>query len=251
MEQTAEHPRAMAAPDAWRLEARRGFLAISPLWPGAVAFATAFALIARAAGFTALETQAMSLFVFAGSAQLAAVSLFAGGAGAFPILLTVLVLNLRHVLYGLSLNRLLPARTRLPRPLLAFFLTDEAYGFAIRRSAGNVTRGPLGIEPYYIGACISLYSVFVLGTLAGLLFGAVLPDPQRIALSFIFPLTFLALLMPFLVSRRAVLVAACAGVSALGLSTVAGSGETFVGATLLAAGLGTWLDLRDNTLRAA
>lgn len=244
MEAAAGLTRAGGSVESWRAQAWRGALAVAPLWPGVVAFGAAFALVARAGGFGAPETLACSLLVFAGSAQLAAVSLAGGGAGALAILTTVLVLNLRHVLYALSLHRLLPAHTRLPRPLLAFFLTDEAYGFAVRHAAERRDRGHAAIEAYYVGVALSLYVVFGSATLAGLLFGSLLPDPQRIALGFIFPLTFLALLVPLVRSGRALLVAGVAGAVALGLSSLVGSGETIVGATVAAAALGAALDLR-------
>ena len=59
---------------------RRGFLAMVPLWLGVVPFALAYAVTARRAGLSLVETQALSLFVFAGSAQFSAVGLFAAGA---------------------------------------------------------------------------------------------------------------------------------------------------------------------------
>jgi predicted branched-subunit amino acid permease len=49
-------------------ELRRGFLAVVPLWPGVVPFAVAYAVLARTSGYSAVETQLMSLLVFAGSA---------------------------------------------------------------------------------------------------------------------------------------------------------------------------------------
>ena len=69
--------------------------------------------------------------VFAGSAQLAFVNLVKEGAGGPANFLTVL-LSLRHVLYGLSVNAHLPAQTRPPRPVLAATITDESYGLSIR-----------------------------------------------------------------------------------------------------------------------
>ena len=87
----------------WRAEVGRGAVALLPLLAGVVPFAIAFAIAARAAGFTIYETQALSMLVFAGSAQLAVVALAGVGASAPAIVLTALVLNLRHLLYGLSL----------------------------------------------------------------------------------------------------------------------------------------------------
>jgi 4-azaleucine resistance transporter AzlC len=171
----------------------RGYRAMAALWPGIVPFAIAFALAARAAGFSLAETQALSMVVFAGSAQFATVTLVASGAGAASIVLTALLLNLRHVLYGLSLAPYLGSRTRPPRPLLAFFVTDESYGLAIREClAGR------GGDAYLFGASLSLYGVFAASTLAGALLGARLPDLTGLGLDFVFPLSFLALLLPLL-----------------------------------------------------
>jgi predicted branched-subunit amino acid permease len=90
----------------------RGAVAILPLWLGVFPFAIAYAVLARTDHFTSVETIALSLFVFAGSPQLAFVRLAGDGVGWPPILLTVLVLNARHVLYGLSLDRSLPKKIR-------------------------------------------------------------------------------------------------------------------------------------------
>jgi 4-azaleucine resistance transporter AzlC len=220
-----------------RSEVRRGFLAMLPLCAGIVPFATAFALLARTAGFSAIETQALSLLVFAGGAQIAMVTLYAGGAGAVAIVLTVLVLNLRHVLYGLSLGRQLGQRTRPPLPLLAFTLTDEAYGVTIRDGLDGG-----GGPGFFLGASLSLYVVYNLATLAGVLLGQFLPDPQRLGLDFIFPLTFLALLLPLLRNWRQGVVAASSAVAALLLSRVTAGGVTILLAAISAAGLGVALD---------
>ena len=58
----------------------RGFWILAPLWLGVVPFGLAYAVTARSAGLSLLQTQALSTFVFAGSAQLSAVGLFAAGA---------------------------------------------------------------------------------------------------------------------------------------------------------------------------
>ena len=233
-------PTAPPQPDhapSYGRELWRGYLAMLPLWPGVVPFAVAFAIAARAAGFTLPETQALSMVVFAGSAQLATVSLFAAGAGAGAIVLTVLLLNLRHVLYGLSLARYLGERPRPPRPVLAFFLTDESYGVAIKACLDG-----RGGAAYLFGASVSLYGAFAAATLAGALLGARLPNASGLGLDFVFPLSFLALLLPLLRSRTHWLVAGLSGLLALALGRVAGGGVTVLCCTVVAAGLGAALD---------
>jgi 4-azaleucine resistance transporter AzlC len=218
-------------------ELRRGFLAVVPLWPGVVPFAVAYAVLARASGYSAIETQLMSLLVFAGSAQLAMVTLYASGAGAVSIVLTALVLNLRHVLYGLSADRQLGRDERPRRSLLAFFLTDESYGLTTREwLAGR------GSAAFMLGTGLSLYSTFALSTLAGILFGSLLPDIERSGIDFVFPLSFLALLLPLLRSRLLVAVAAIAATTALGAGQYFSGGVTILLATIAAALAGTLLE---------
>src|SRR5690606_17126949 len=124
MTRTTTHPRAAQLKPTLRRQMRDGFFAMVPLWPGVASFALTFGVMSRSAGYSALETQLMSMAVFAGSAQLAMVTLYAGGAGAVTIVMTALILNLRHILYGLAIDRQLERYERPSRSLLAFFLTD-------------------------------------------------------------------------------------------------------------------------------
>lgn len=117
-------------------EFARGFHAMTPLWLGVIPFGLAYAVIARDAGLSLVETQALSLLVFAGSAQVSAAGLFGRGAGGLEIVLTTFLLNVRHVLYGVSLSRTVPL-TRAQRPVAAAFLTDEAYGVAVASRVGS------------------------------------------------------------------------------------------------------------------
>ena len=129
----------------------RGFWVLAPLWLGVIPFGLAYAVTARSAGLSLVETQALSVLVFAGSAQFSAVGLFAVGAAGLEIILTTLLLNVRHVLYGLSLGRELELTPR-ERPVAAFFLTDEAFGVV----AGAKERS----FPFLLGAELSLFLVW-------------------------------------------------------------------------------------------
>ncbi len=186
----------------------RGFWALAPLWLGVIPFGVAFAVTARAAGLSLVETQALSVLVFAGSAQFSAVGLIATGAAGLEIVLTTLLLNVRHLLYGLSLGRVFHLRRR-QRPVAAFFLTDEAFGVAAAAKERSF--------PFLMGIELSLFVMWNLATLGGFLLGATIPDPTKLGVDLIFPLAFLALLVPLVRTRVELIVALAAGALAYGL----------------------------------
>ncbi len=209
-----------------------GFAAMVPLWLGVAPFGIAYAVIARDAGLSVLETQALSALVFAGSAQVSAAGLFGAGAAAIEIVLTTFLLNVRHVLYGLSLGRSIP----LPgwrRPTAAYFLTDEAYGVVAARRERSFE--------FLLGAELSLFVTWNASTLAGALLGATIPDPERLGVDLVFPLAFLALLVPLLRTRVELAVAVASGVVAYVLTQVLPGGLPVIVTGVTGSLLGAWL----------
>lgn len=203
-----------------------------PLWLGMVPFGAAYAVSARAAGLSLFETQLMSLVVFSGGAQFSAAGLFAAGASPFTLVATTFLINARHLLYGVSLGQLLPMTWR-ERLLAAHLLTDEAYG---------VTFGsPARSRGFFLGAGSSLFFIWNLSTLAGALLSRLVPDPAALGIDFIFPLAFLALLIPLLKSWSALTVAVFAGGLALLASQVMNAGLAVLLAGILGPLLGAYL----------
>lgn len=216
---------------------RRGFTQMIPLWPGVIAFTIAYAIAARTAGFEPFEIIAMSALIFAGSAQIAVVALYASGAGFIPIVLTGLLLNVRHIIYGLSLNRWLPERTTPPKPLLAFFLTDESYGVSLRSFvAGQAS------ALFLFGVSISLWIVYVPATAFGALVGDALPSTERLGLEFIFPLTFVALMTLTLKTRADITVALFAAVLMYSVDGIVPDGASIILVIAIAATVGVLID---------
>lgn len=218
-------------------EFKAGFLAVIPLWIGMLPFAIAYSVGAKGAGLTLLETQVMSLIVFAGASQFGAVGMFAAGAQPFAIIFTTLLVNLRHMLYGLSLGR--GSTLARGRELLAsHLLTDEAFGVtaASGRSGGD----------YLLGAGSSVFVIWNLGTLAGALLSAQIPDPVALGVDFVFPLAFLALLLPLLRNRPAWTVAAVSALLALLLSRIVSTGVMVMITAVVGSLLGAWLSAPRN-----
>lgn len=183
----------------------RGARDTLPLLSGAVPFGLVYGITARAAHIPAGLTQAMSVIIFAGSAQFAVVTLVAAGTPALIVVLTAAILNLRHILYSASIAPTLGATPRRWRLLVAYLLTDETYGTVIGRAGALLAPERAA---YVIGSGLCLWTGWQLSTLLGVLAGAQIPDAW--SLDFAAPLTFIALLVPLLTDRSLVWAAAIA-----------------------------------------
>ncbi len=211
----------------------RGFKAILPLYLGVVPFALAYAVTARASGLSVLETQGLSVFVFAGASQFSAAPLLGAGANGFAIILTTFLLNVRHLLYGISVARALPTMTFKERVMAAYVLTDEAFGTFLAS----------GVRDYrfLLGACISLFVSWNTFTLVGALASSFVPDPIALGVDLVFPLSFLAILMPMLKTKVEWMVAGFSSLMAFFLVPRLPSGLGILIVGVLGSLLGAWL----------
>jgi 4-azaleucine resistance transporter AzlC len=216
---------------AGRREFLRGFRAMVPLWLGVVPFGLAYAVTARSAGLSLVETQALSVLVFAGSAQISAAGLFGAGTGGLSIVLTTFLLNVRHVLYGVSLARTVRLTPR-QVPVAAYFLTDEAFGVATAARARSFR--------FLLGTELSLFVTWNLATLVGAASATVIPDPTKLGVDVVFPLAFLALLVPLVRRRIDALVAVAAGGLAWLLSDQLSAGLSILLTGAAGSLLGAW-----------
>ena len=178
-------------------------------------FGLVYGLTARTAGFSPLEAGAMSVLVFAGAAQFAAVGYVAGG---FPWLAVVLLtgfLNARHLLYAAALAPYLADRPRPQRALLAHFLTDEAFALAI---AHFRRIGRPDLWGYWWAAIVVTFIPWNLATLVGVLIGGAIPDPARFGLDVIFPAAMAGLAVGLVTGRRELVAALVGGVVGVAVS---------------------------------
>ena len=121
-----------------------GMRAGIPIVLGYIPVAVAYAVMARQAGFTAAETAAMSVAVYAGASQMMATETYAQGAGISVIILAALIMNLRHVVMSTCVVSRLQKTRPAMRLLLAFGVTDETFALftaARREKAPRITSG--------------------------------------------------------------------------------------------------------------
>jgi 4-azaleucine resistance transporter AzlC len=203
---------------------RDGVRAALPLAIAPLLFGASFGLLAIDAGLGAPGAIAMSATTFAGSAQLAAASILESGGGAASAIVAALLLNARYVPLSLAVASIFPGSRR-RRAAESQLIVDESWALAGRR--GRFEYGVL------IGAGLLLYVVWVGGTALGTIIGDLL-DPEAIGLDAAFPALFLALLAPYLRSRRALATAVVAGAITLVLIPVAPPWVPIVAASLAA-----------------
>ena len=182
-----------------------------PLLIGVFPFGLIYGALALGSGLSPAASQMMSSIVFAGSAQFITAQLVHDSVPGFVIVLTIAVVNLRHMLYSASLAPYVASLPTRWKVLLSYLLTDEAYAPTILHYEKE------GITPhahwFWLGAGCSLWVVWQLSTALGIFLGAAILESW--SLEFALPLTFIAMLVPVLKGRPAIAAALSAGVVAL------------------------------------
>jgi 4-azaleucine resistance transporter AzlC len=196
-----------------RQELWQGFKDTLPLIVGAIPFGIIFGVVGITNGLDPLAVMGMSLFVYAGSSQFVAVGLVGQGVGVGFIILTTLILNLRHMLYAASLA---PYMARLAQKWLlplGFWLTDETYAVVVRRYPEG-DNSPYK-HWYHLGSSLGMYINWQATTLLGIVAGTQLSGIASWGLDFAMVVTFIGIVTPLIVNRPALLSALVAGVVAL------------------------------------
>ncbi len=180
-------------------------------------FGISFGVLAVASGLTAAQASVMSLLVFTGASQFAAVGVIDTGGSTAAALGSALLLAARNGAYGLALSGTL--RGRLPMRLLAsHFVIDESTAMSTSQVEPDDQRRGFWL------AGLSVFVFWNIGTLLGALGGDAIGDPERFGLDAAFPAGFVALLVPHLKSIDGRLAALIGTAVALVLVPVAPSG---------------------------
>ena len=218
-----------------------------PMIVGILPFGLIYGALASLAGLSLGQALGMSLLVYAGSAQFIAISLLTLGSGMVVILLTTLVVNLRHVLYSAALQPYVGKLSQRWRVPLAFGLTDETFAVVQRRylARGMTDHG----QWYHAGVALALYLSWVSSSLVGALFGQNVPNLAGWGLDFAMLATFIGIVVPALRNQPQIAAALVAGAVALfchawpyklGLMAAALSGIA----------VGVWLERRKPSVTA-
>jgi 4-azaleucine resistance transporter AzlC len=178
-------------------------------------FGFVYGLAARSAGFSPVEASAMSLLVFAGASQFAAVGYVLGGFSWVGVIVLTAFVNARHFLYGAALAPYLADKPRPLRAVMAHLLTDEAFAISI---AHFRRIGRADVPGYWLGAIASTFIPWNVATIVGVTLGGQIPDPSRFGLDVIFPAAMGGLAVGLILGRRELVAAIAAATIGVAVS---------------------------------
>jgi 4-azaleucine resistance transporter AzlC len=188
-----------------------GVLDLIPILLGVIPFGLIYGIAAINTGLPPLQAMLMSSIVFSGSAQFAAVQIIGRGAAVPVVILTIWVVNLRHVMYSATIApHLKPLSTRW-KTFLAYLLTDEAFAMTITRFTEKPKMPHKGW--YLFGAGFILWITWQIATAVGIFAGSQVPATW--SLDFTIALTFLALSVPSIRDRSTAVAAITGGILAV------------------------------------
>ena len=190
------------------------------------AFGVTFGAVAVRAGLSVTQAVAMSAVMFTGASQFALVGVLATGGTLLAGVSAALLLGLRNAFYGIPVTRILRPRGE-RRALAAQFVIDETTAMAVAQPAPRAGRYAF----WATGG--ALFTLWVLGTLAGALIGGEI-NTSALGLNAAAPAIFLALLWPQLSQERGAAVAFGAAVVAFMLVPLVPAGVPIIAAAAVA-----------------
>ena len=225
-------------------ELRDALTDIVPVVAAATPIGLLFGAVGASKGLSTAEAVLMSVTVFAGGAQLAAVEIWTSPAPVLALLISTLLINSRYVLMSASLApkvRHLPLGVR----LLGFhLLADENWALSERRA----TERPI-TTVYFLGMGIVMLIVWTASSGIGAALGPLLGDPRRFGADFAFTAIFIGLVVGFRALPRFGVVVAASALAAAGAYLAFGSPWHVLAGAL--AGIGTAAAFRAQVPEAA
>ena len=170
-----------------------GFIRTLPLGISVFIYGIIFGVLSQKAGLSLAAALAMSLFIFAGASQITAVQLISQGGNLFTIIITVLIINLRHFLMAASLAPYLKKVPAGVKIVNAYFLTDESYAATYSHFQQNNPSAS-----FFLGSGLNIYLFWFSATITGFLFGNIIPEQIKYILDFAFAAAFIGMLVPLI-----------------------------------------------------
>jgi 4-azaleucine resistance transporter AzlC len=196
---------------------------VAALCAAAAVVGLSFGAIASAAGLPLTKIVVMNALLYAGGAQFLAVGLIGAGASAAAIVLAGLLLNARHLPFGLAIGNEVLGRHRF---VGSHLMTDESVAFALAQDDPARRR-----RAYWLTG-LSLYLTWNVAADIGAIAGSALGDPDTFGIDAAFPAALFALTLPSLKDKPSVRVAVAGAALALAATPVLPAGLPVLAALL-------------------
>ena len=167
----------------------RGAKSVAPLMLGIVPFGLISGITAANSGLSIGMALLMSIGINAGASQLAALQLMNDNANMLVIIYTALIINLRMMIYSLSMAPYLQKLNTRWKAVLAYSMTDQSYAISLVHFMNNPDEDK---KSFFFSASISIWLVWQISTVIGYLMGSIIP--MELGLDFAIPLTFISIL---------------------------------------------------------
>jgi 4-azaleucine resistance transporter AzlC len=184
-------------------------------------FGVAFGVLAATNDLTVAKTMAMSLLVFTGASQFAAVGVVGAGGSEATALGSALLLGARNGFYGVALAEHLRGRF-FKRMVGSQLVIDESTALSLSQERAEDT------EPAFWAGGLSVFFFWNLGTLLGAIGGESIGDPEALGLDAAFPAGFISLAAPAFGHRRGIVAAAAGALIAIAATPITRPGVPIV-----------------------
>lgn len=171
----------------------KGFIGSIPIMTGYIPIAIAYGVIGTQSGIPAYVIVSMSVFIYAGASQFMAINLFALNTPPLQMMITIGVINLRHIVMGLSFQNKFKFNIT-TRIVTSLGLTDETFSF--------LTLNEELTGSYAKGAMLGAYLSWILGAVIGILFGNLIPSILSEGLEIALYTLFITLLVSSLQGQK-------------------------------------------------
>ena len=191
---------------------RRGFIANLPVAASVAAYGSVLGVLAVQKGIGWFALLLMNLSIFAGSAQFVMVDMWAPPLPVVEMMIAVLIINMRYLLIGASLQPLFQGKTLRHKMAMMHLVADENWAVTMASCrSGSATTA------FLFGGGLCVLSAWCAGTMLGHRLGAVIQNPEAYALDFAFVAVFTALTVSLWRGRQDVLPWLVAALVAIGV----------------------------------
>ncbi|MDY3024391.1 AzlC family ABC transporter permease [Streptococcus pluranimalium] len=219
----------------------KGAKASLPTAVGYVSIGIACGVVGASSGLSAWEMGLMSIFIYAGSAQFAFAALALANADLVSIVITIFLINLRHLLMSLHVTTLFKGISLREGIAIGTLLTDESYGVLLGE---NVRRENIPVA-WMHGNNVLAYLTWILAVILGAMVGSYIPDPYVLGLDFALVAMFVSIfesqlsgMLRWLNRTPLILLLAAVTLSYLILTIFLSEAMAVLGATLIGCTVG-------------